>query len=311
MWAAATDYLARFLQLLHDYLGGSWGWAVIALTVIIRLILHPLNNKQLVSMQKMQKLQPRLKVLQEKYANDKETLSRETMNLYKENKVNPAAGCLPLLVQLPILILLFNVLTKNDYGTSSFLGVTLNGSVESTLAAAVGSVLKPAEIGFTSVAKAIFANPAGLVHVGVYLPNLILLLAIVFVTWYQQKMSGTGNPQMATMNIFMPIFMGFICLGMPGGVMLYWGLSSFIGVAQQWWVIRKIDKEEPPVLLKDKPRSDKPAEPLVKKSAPAKVVRVKPAQHPQDNGDSFIPEDSTSGSKVSQKGDYDDFIPRN
>ena len=72
--------------------------AIVLLTIVVRIALY-LNQKQMVSMQQMQKIQPRLKVLQEKYANDKEKLNQETMRLYKENKVNPAAGCLPLLVQ--------------------------------------------------------------------------------------------------------------------------------------------------------------------------------------------------------------------
>ena len=72
--------------------------------------MHPLTQKQMVSMQRMQKLQPRIKVLQNKYGDDKETLNREMMALYKEEKVSPAAGCLPLLIQLPIFILLYRVL---------------------------------------------------------------------------------------------------------------------------------------------------------------------------------------------------------
>ena len=78
MWQAAGDYLYKFLQLLYT-LTGNWGLAIVAMTVIVRLLLHPLNAKQMRSMQQMQRLQPRLKVLQEKYADDRETLSRETM----------------------------------------------------------------------------------------------------------------------------------------------------------------------------------------------------------------------------------------
>ena len=97
------------------------------------------------SMQQMQRLQPRLKVLQEKYANDRDTLSRETMALYKENKVNPASGCLPLLIQLPILILLFNVLrdASAQFGEATFCGVPLAGTVLSSIAKAAGSAAIP------------------------------------------------------------------------------------------------------------------------------------------------------------------------
>jgi YidC/Oxa1 family membrane protein insertase len=238
---------------------GSYGVAIILLTLIIRALLHPLSHKQMVSMQKMQKLQPRIKTLQEKYKNDKETLNREIMSMYKENKVNPAAGCLPLLVQLPILILLFRVLLKLEYpGMSNmFLGIQLNATVLSTLAVALGqTVTDSVHVGFGSVISALSSNPAGLLNFGVYMPNLILLVVISALTWLQQKMSTTGgNPQMAMMSWFMPLFLTFICLSLQAGVLLYWGTSSLIGVAQQWWVMRKTKMEmaEKPQLYKDKP----------------------------------------------------------
>ncbi len=238
---------------------GSYGLAIIFLTVIIRLLLHPLSHKQMVSMQKMQKLQPRLKVLQEKYKDDKESLNRETMALYKENKVNPAAGCLPLLVQLPILILLFRVLLKLEYpgATNFFIGIQLDGSVLSTIAAAVGMMVpEGAKIGVGSVFSAVSANPSGLANILQYGPNLLLLIFISFLTWFQQKLSSTGNnPQMAMMSWFMPAFLTFICLSLQGGVLLYWGASSLIGVAQQWWVMHKtkVEMQEKPAIFTDKP----------------------------------------------------------
>ena len=137
------------LYILNFFYGitHSYGFSIILLTVLVRILLHPLNHKQLVSMQKMQKLQPRLKVLQEKYANDKEQLNKETMQLYKENKVNPAAGCLPLLVQLPILILLFRVLNNQELlnqtlmltqESLSFFTIHLDQSLYGAMGAAFG-----------------------------------------------------------------------------------------------------------------------------------------------------------------------------
>ena len=101
----------------------------------------------------------------------------------------------------------------------------------------------------------IFKNPAGLVNVNYYLGNLVLLIAISFLTWAQQKLSSGDNPQMATMGTIMPFFMGFICLSMPGGVMLYWGLSSLVGVVQQYFVMKKAKEEMEikPNLHKNKP----------------------------------------------------------
>jgi YidC/Oxa1 family membrane protein insertase len=248
------DLMMRLMEIVHGFTG-SWGLAIITLTLIVRLMLHPLTKKQMTSMQKMQKLQPRIKMLQEKYKDDKETLNREMMNLYKENKVNPAAGCLPLLVQLPVFILLYRVLTQYDFSGVSFLGIQLDGSVLSTVAQAVGLVIEKEQLGIMSVGYAVMANPMGLMNVGMYLSNALLLGGIGFLTWYQQQLSSSGNPQMAMMNWFMPLFLAFICLSLPGGVLLYWGVSSLLGVIQQIVMSKKTaaEMQRKPTLFKDKP----------------------------------------------------------
>lgn len=255
LWNQAGELLLKILELFYG-MTHSYGLAIILLTILVRIVLHPLNQKQLVSMQKMQKIQPRIKTLQEKYGNDRQKLNEETMKLYKENQVNPAAGCLPLLVQLPILILLFRVLTNFKFGGVSFLGVGLEESVLSTMGKAVG-LTGPAP-GITTLLSGIASNPAGLLKVGIYGPNLILLVSIGFLTWFQQKLSSTNNPQMAFMNWFMPVFLTFICLNLPGGVLLYWGVSSLLSVVQQWRVVKttEIEMEKKPVLFKNKPTRD-------------------------------------------------------
>lgn len=255
IWNGAGDLLYKILELLYN-LTSSYGFSIVILTVVIRLALYPLNQKQMVSMQQMQKIQPKLKMLQEKYGSDKQKLTEETMRLYKEYKVNPMAGCFPLLIQLPILILLFQVLRRPDvlkvFGETSFFGIMLSTSVTSGLVKAVGA--QPTEH-IMAVFKAIVANPAGLANVGLYLGNLVLLISVAVLTWVQQKMTGGDNPQMAMMNTVMPIFMAFICLSMPGGVMLYWGLSSLIGVVQQYFVMKhtKAEMAVKPTLHKNKP----------------------------------------------------------
>ncbi|HOV28697.1 MAG TPA: YidC/Oxa1 family membrane protein insertase [Synergistales bacterium] len=255
LWNQAGELLLKILNLFYA-LTHSYGIAIILLTILVRVVLHPLNQKQLVSMQKMQKIQPRIKTLQEKYGHDKQKLNEETMKLYKENQVNPAAGCLPLLVQLPILILLFRVLTNFKFGGVSFLGVGLEESVLSTMGKAVG--LTGQTPGITALLTGIAANPSGLLNVGMYAPNLILLVSIGFLTWFQQKLSASNNPQMAFMNWFMPVFLTFICLNLPGGVLLYWGVSSLLSVVQQWRVVKvtELEMEKKPVLFKNKPTRD-------------------------------------------------------
>lgn len=258
IWSGASELLLSVLEFFYG-VTHSYGLAIVLLTILVRIALYPLNQKQMKSMQQMQKIQPRLKVIQEKYADDKQKLNEEMMRLYKENNVNPASGCMPLLVQLPILILLFNVLRTYDFTGAAFFGVTLGTSTLAGLGQAVGIVAdQQGVLGVMAVLTAAAKNPAGLGNVGLYLPNLLLLIGISVLTWAQQKVSGAGNnPQMAAMNTIMPFFMAFICLSMPGGVMLYWGLSSLIGVLQQYWVVRRAKEEMSvkPALYKNKPGS--------------------------------------------------------
>ena len=259
IWDGASELLLKILELFYS-VTNSYGMSIILLTIAVRVILYPRNQKQMRSMQNMQEIQPMLKVIQEKYANDKEKMTQETMRLYKEYKVNPAAGCLPLLVQLPILILLFNVLRTYDFADTSFFGILLGSSVTSGLAQAFG-VAADADgtHSIFAVLSAMISNPGGLARIDLYLGNLLLLIGISILTWAQQKLSTGDNPQMAMMNTIMPFFMAFICLSMPGGVMLYWGLSSLMGVVQQYFVMKNTKKEMEikPTLHKNKPINNK------------------------------------------------------
>jgi YidC/Oxa1 family membrane protein insertase len=259
IWSGLGDLLLQVLEFLYK-VTGSYGMAIVIITIVVRLLLYPLNQKQMVSMQQMQKIQPRLKMIQEKYGNNKEKMSQETMALYKEYKVNPAAGCLPILVQLPILILLFNVLrVYKGFEGVSFVGILLGSSTIEGIAKAVGVAAQNGTYGMMSVLTGVMHNPAGLSNINFYMGNLVLLISISVLTWAQQKLSGAGNnPQMAMMNTVMPIFMAFICLSMPGGVMLYWALSSLVGVVQQYFVMSKTKQE---MLVKPALHQNKPVKP--------------------------------------------------
>lgn len=275
MWVQAKALLFGLLDIIHNGITSigigsnfAWGLAIIALTLLVRLLMHPLTAKQMASMQKMQKLQPQLKVLQEKYADDKDKLNQETMALYKDNKVNPASGCLPLIIQLPIFILLYGVLydlTKTEAFTDvTFLGVNLGGSVLTTVANALNLVdeagvrIPDEQLGFVMVFLSSFTN-LGLLfsHMGMWLANFILLVLIAYLTWLQQHLTSAGNSQMAMMNWFMPLFLTFICFGLPGGVLLYWGVSSLMGIIHQLRVSKKTSEEMSvkPTLYKEKPKT--------------------------------------------------------
>jgi YidC/Oxa1 family membrane protein insertase len=104
------DPLTSVLEWLHSSIGLTWAWAIVVLTAMVRLVLVPLTIKQVRSMQRLQQYAPELKAIQEKYKGDKQRLNEEVMKFYRENKVNPAASCLPILFQIPIFISLFYVL---------------------------------------------------------------------------------------------------------------------------------------------------------------------------------------------------------
>jgi len=104
--------LTRILEWLHTSMGFSWAWAIIVLTVLVRMVILPLTIKQIRSMQKLQAHAPELKALQQKYKGDKQRLNEEVMKFYRENKVNPAASCLPIALQIPVFISLFYVLRR-------------------------------------------------------------------------------------------------------------------------------------------------------------------------------------------------------
>jgi len=218
LWHQAGNGLL-YLLLWFYHISGDYGVAIILLTLVVRAALYPLSHKQLKSMQAMQKLQPRIKVLQEKYKDDRERLNKELMALYKEHNANPAAGCLTLLPQIPILILLFRVLMQYNFDKPSFLFPW------------IPSLSKPD-------------------------PYYILVIAIGIITYVQQKVGSpsAGNPQMKMMNYIMPFFMVFITYSLPSGVLVYWFVSSVVGIAQQYYVMKKVSSEPSPKVLTEPPK---------------------------------------------------------
>ncbi len=180
---------------------GSFGLSIIILTILIKIVLLPLTLKQDRSMKEMKNLQPKIDALKDKYGNDKQLLNQKTMELYKEHNVNPAGGCLPLIVQLPILWALFGVLRKE------------------------GVVPDEAFLWFSLVTPD---------------PFFVLPILNGAVSFVQQKLMGTSNnPQMKNMMYMFPIMMIFISYKMPGGLQLYWLTSSLAGVIQQYFVMNR------------------------------------------------------------------------
>jgi YidC/Oxa1 family membrane protein insertase len=235
VWNAIVAALAWMLQVIYD-LVGNYGIAIILLTILVKLLLLPLTIKQTRSMLAMQRIQPEIKKLQEKYKDDREKLSQEMMKFYKENKINPLAGCLPLLMQMPIFIALYTVLRKyvmtppimllgNVVKTGFTSNVYNSGAV-----LVQGSLIRDASfLGINNLSDSLrVCGVAGYVLV-------ILLMAT---TWYSQKQVVT-DPRQKNIMMIMPLVMGFIGFTLPAGVVLYWVTTNALQILQQygiqWW----------------------------------------------------------------------------
>lgn len=224
--------LIFFFNVVHNY-----GVAIILLTIFIRVILLPLTLKQTKSMHEMQKLQPKLKALQEKYKDNKEKLQEEMMKFYSEHKVNPFGGCLPLILQLPVFFALFEMLRRpNEY---------LPKVYQAGFAKAVFLGVKLVEAPRSYIPKS-WRLGAGTGAVGPLLqqgiPYFILVILMVITTYLPSKMMG-GEAQQEKMMLFMSIFMAWIALQFPAGVLIYWVTTNLLTMVQQYFQTRALETQ--------------------------------------------------------------------
>jgi YidC/Oxa1 family membrane protein insertase len=195
--------LLIFIKFLYQYIS-NYGVAIIILTILIKLIFWPLGNISYKSMKEMQKLQPKLTELKEKYKNDQAKIGQETMALYKAHKVNPLSGCLPMLIQIPVFIGLYN---------------TLLYAIE----------LRHSPF-FWWIQDLSAKDP--------YYITPIIMGATQFI---QQKMTPTtGDPNMAKMMLIMPVVFTFIFLNFPSGLVIYWLLNNILSIGQQIYINKKL-----------------------------------------------------------------------
>ena len=249
MWQAILKGLGGVLSFLFDIIP-SYGLAIILLTILIRVVLLPLTIKQTRSMQAMQKIQPEVKALQQKYKGDRQKMNEELMRLYKEHQVNPLGGCLPLLLQLPVFIALYSVLRGDaklaQPAAIAHLpeGSALAEAITSQSASFLGMNLGCAP---THAGRGDVPIPGtGTLQCGDGLASAIpfyaLVALMVFTTYYQQKQmqqaSGQQQPQMQLMLKIMPFFLGFISLTIPAGVLVYWVTTNLWQVGQQTVMLR-------------------------------------------------------------------------
>lgn len=205
-------YLGKFVYVILEYINKivhNYGWAILILTLLMQVVLLPLTLKSYKSMAEMQKLQPLMKQLQDKYKSEPQRLNVEVMNLYKVHKVNPFGGCLPMLLQLPIFFALFN---------------TIKNAVELRNAPFIFWIKD------LSLPDTIFSLA------GININVLPLLMGIgMFV---QQKMTMT-DPQQAKMMMFMPVIFTVMFWSFPSGLVLYWFVNSLVSMAGQYVIMNK------------------------------------------------------------------------
>ncbi|MEA3500509.1 MAG: membrane protein insertase YidC [Candidatus Marinimicrobia bacterium] len=203
------------LKFLHKFIS-NYGFVLLVFSVVIKLIVYPLTHKSYESMKKMQALQPKLTEIKEKYGNNKQQLNKKTMAMYKEYGVNPLGGCLPMLLQLPLLIALFNVFrTTIELRNEPFIWWIKD----------------------LSSPDIIFTLPFNIPMYGNTVAVLPFIMAGMMVI--QQKLSGTSstNPQQKYMMYFMPIFMLLIFNNFPSGLVLYYTLFNLLTILQQKYMI--------------------------------------------------------------------------
>lgn len=219
IWQAIKDFIMYGLQFLYG-ITGDYGWAIILLTVVIRLALTPLTVKQTRSMYEMQRIQPKIKELQKKYKDDKEKLQEETLKFYQENKVNPFGGCLPIILQMPILLALFQVL-QNEF-PEYIAGLPTAAAQE---AAKQFWIILP---DLTASPAEVFSSSGWVTAI----PYLTLVALFGLSIWLPQQLMP-GEKQQKTTAMIMGVMFLYFGWNVPAGVLLYWVTSSLLGIVQQ------------------------------------------------------------------------------
>lgn len=185
----------------------NWGWAIVLVTLLIKLVFYKLSATSYRSMANMRRLQPKFTALKERYGDDRQKMSQELMALYKKEKINPLGGCLPILVQIPVFIALYWVLIESvEFRQAPFMFWIQDLSAKD--------------------------------------PYYVLPLLMGLSMFIQQRLSPQPpDPLQAKVMMFMPILFTVIFLNFPSGLVLYWLVNNILSIAQQWYITRKIERE--------------------------------------------------------------------
>jgi YidC/Oxa1 family membrane protein insertase len=228
------EHAARHvLNWLHGTVGLPWAWSIVALTVIVRMLLVPLTVKQIHSMQNLQRYAPQMKEIQKKYKQDKQKQNEELMKFYKENQINPAASCLPMLVQLPVFIALY-------YALRAF--------------AKEPAALHPGSLSFLHFIPSIADHTTS--HWGGFVLLVIYVASQMASTLF---MATTVDKMQRYLFMFMPVVFVFVIARFPAGLVLYW-VTTNLWTVGQGLITRRLVPKTPIVATEKKssrtPRSD-------------------------------------------------------
>ena len=230
MWQMCKDAVFYCIEFFYNFCG-DWGLAILLITIIFRLLMTPLMHKQAKSTYMTQKLQPKINKINEQFADDPARRAEETQKIYAEAHFNPLAGCVPLLIQMPIFIALFQVLRELEVYMAD-----------------------PSNYCFYNIIDDLVMTPSQAFDIGfsTFVPYLILLLIFAVATFLpmiiqQFNSDNSQRTMMLVMGVVMTAMMLWIGWSSPAGVLLFWGASSVIGIIQMQVsraICKKNDKEE-------------------------------------------------------------------
>jgi len=214
------------IEFLNKFLG-NFGLAILAMTVLIKLALFPMANKSYMAIAKVKKLQPKIETIRERFKSDKIAMNREMMELYKKEKVNPAAGCLPILVQIPVFFALYKVL----FVTLDMRHATFYGWIHDLSA--------PDPTSIFNLFGLLPFSVTGSFTLGIW-PILMGITMIL-----QQKLSpSSSDPTQAKILKWMPFVLTFVLAAFPAGLVIYWTWSNTLSILQQWVITKKMNQEK-------------------------------------------------------------------
>jgi YidC/Oxa1 family membrane protein insertase len=247
---------------IHAHLvGGSWGLAIVGLTVLIRAILVPVTFRQLKSMQEMQRLAPDMKAIKDKYAEDKQRQQQEIMKFYKENKINPLASCLPFALQLPVFISLFYMLRtdlkfdicgpqlREYYSRELHRTITSNSQIPEKAVHVMGHTVKGltetgCNVVYPGSAKFLFIPDITAKATGVV---LIVLIALYIASQIISTLMATASadPNQRRMMLALPLVIVAFLFRYPAGLLVYWITTNCWTIGQQYFIRRHMGPAPP------------------------------------------------------------------